>query len=80
MLEVVPYALLICRKAEPNDGHYAIANLEKHLGDRYSLITQNIDGLHLRAGSSMENAFKFMGVSIICVAVWNVQMNYNSFT
>lgn len=38
-------------KAEPNAGHHAIASLEKQLGDRFLLVTQNVDGLHLRAGS-----------------------------
>ena len=52
---------LICRKAEPNDGHYAIVEAEKILGDRFSLVTQNIDGLHLRAGSSFENCYQIHG-------------------
>lgn len=38
-------------KAEPNAGHRAIAQLERQLGDRFLLVTQNVDGLHLRAGS-----------------------------
>jgi len=36
--------------AEPNPGHYAIAELEK-LGKLQAIITQNIDILHQRAGS-----------------------------
>ena len=39
--------------AEPNAGHRAIAELEP-LGKLSCLITQNIDGLHQRAGSSAE--------------------------
>jgi NAD-dependent deacetylase len=38
-------------RAEPNAGHVALARLER-LVPRLSLITQNIDGLHARAGSS----------------------------
>ena len=38
------------RKAEPNAGHYALAELEE-LGRIGCVITQNIDGLHERAGS-----------------------------
>jgi len=37
--------------AKPNPGHLALAALEKHLG-AYPLITQNIDELHERAGST----------------------------
>ncbi len=37
--------------AEPNAGHYALAELEQRLGDRFLLTTQNVDGLHARAGS-----------------------------
>lgn len=35
--------------AAPNDGHFAIANLAKH--KEIVVLTQNIDGLHQRAGS-----------------------------
>jgi NAD-dependent deacetylase len=37
-------------EAQPNDGHKAIASLEKQF--RVSVITQNVDDLHERAGSS----------------------------
>lgn len=37
---------------EPNPGHFALAQLELRLGiDRFAVITQNVDGLHRRAGS-----------------------------
>ncbi len=35
---------------QPNPGHFALAELEK-LGLVHSVITQNIDGLHTKAGS-----------------------------
>ncbi|GAW91872.1 SIR2 family NAD-dependent protein deacylase [Calderihabitans maritimus] len=38
------------RNAEPNYGHYALAELEK-MGYLMGVITQNIDGLHRKAGS-----------------------------
>lgn len=42
----------VVRGAEPNAGHLALAALERSLGDRFTLVTQNIDGLHRRAGSA----------------------------
>ena len=39
------------RRAEPNRAHYALAELEQ-LGAVSGVITQNVDGLHARAGSS----------------------------
>jgi NAD-dependent deacetylase len=38
------------RRAQPNAGHYALASLEERYGD-FTLATQNVDSLHLRAGS-----------------------------
>jgi len=37
-------------RAEPNAGHFALARLEDAIGD-FTLATQNVDSLHLRAGS-----------------------------
>jgi len=44
----------IISKADPNPGHRALAELEARMRDRgagFTLITQNVDGLHQRAGS-----------------------------
>ena len=45
----------MAKSVEPNPGHYALAQLE-HItsarGGDFTLITQNIDGLHERAGSN----------------------------
>lgn len=38
------------REAQPNPGHWALAAIEQH-APRFTLITQNVDGLHQRAGS-----------------------------
>jgi NAD-dependent deacetylase len=38
-------------KAEPNAAHYALAKLAKE--KTLTLVTQNVDGLHERAGSSV---------------------------
>lgn len=37
-------------EAKPNPGHFALAEFES-LISKFHLITQNVDGLHLRAGS-----------------------------
>jgi len=37
--------------ASPNPGHNALVELERRIGERFFLVTQNVDGLHLRAGS-----------------------------
>ncbi len=47
-------------EAEPNAGHLAIAELERK-GKLDLLITQNIDSLHLKAGSSMERMVEIHG-------------------
>jgi NAD-dependent deacetylase len=39
-------------QAEPNPAHFALAELEQRLGDRFFLCTQNVDDLHERAGST----------------------------
>jgi len=40
----------VLAEAEPNDGHLALAELEEQ-GSIRAVITQNVDGLHQRAGS-----------------------------
>ncbi len=39
------------RASQPNPAHYALAELEKQIGNRFFLCTQNVDDLHERAGS-----------------------------
>jgi NAD-dependent deacetylase len=36
---------------QPNPGHHALARLEGKWGDGFTLVTQNVDGLHRAAGS-----------------------------
>jgi NAD-dependent deacetylase len=45
------YRFGIVHRVEPNPGHRALVELERALEDRFTLVTQNIDGLHRRAGS-----------------------------
>jgi len=52
--------------AEPNDGHRALVELER-AGKLRGLPTQNIDGLHQRAGSSPELVIELHGT------IWQVE-------
>ncbi len=38
-------------QAQPNPAHLALVEMERHVAE-FTLVTQNIDGLHQRAGSS----------------------------
>ena len=40
------------RGASPNAAHIALAELQKNLGDEVMLCTQNVDSLHVAAGST----------------------------
>lgn len=55
------YRIKLCRKAKPNRGHIAVADMEKILGDSFMLITQNVDGLHLRAGNTLKRTYQIHG-------------------
>ncbi|HEX6970205.1 MAG TPA: NAD-dependent deacylase [Micromonosporaceae bacterium] len=46
--------------AEPNAGHRALVDLERD-GRLLAIVTQNIDGLHQRAGSSPERVIEIHG-------------------
>jgi NAD-dependent deacetylase len=46
--------------AQPNDGHRAIVAIE-HSGKLHGLVTQNIDGLHQRAGNSADVVIEVHG-------------------
>jgi len=47
-------------RAEPNPGHRALAELERS-GRLHAIVTQNIDGLHQRAGSSPDRVIEIHG-------------------
>ncbi len=51
------------KDALPNAGHLAVAELEK-LGKLDCLITQNIDGLHFKAGNSEEKVLELHGTAM----------------
>jgi NAD-dependent deacetylase len=54
--------------ARPNPGHLALAGLERR-GKLHALITQNIDGLHQKAGNSPERVIEVHG-TIHFVTCW----------
>jgi NAD-dependent deacetylase len=47
-------------RAEPNAGHLALAELER-AGFRTRILTQNIDGLHQKAGSNPDHVLELHG-------------------
>jgi NAD-dependent deacetylase len=51
----------VCRAAEPNAAHLALVALERTLAERFLLVTQNVDGLHLRAGNTAERTYQIHG-------------------
>lgn len=51
----------VCHGAQPNAAHTALADLDEVLGDRFLLVTQNVDGLHLRAGNPPTRVFEIHG-------------------
>jgi NAD-dependent deacetylase len=55
------YRRTVCRDAAPNAAHLALVDLERRLGDRFRLLTQNVDGLHIRAGSSLARTYQIHG-------------------
>ena len=55
-------------RAEPNAGHRALVELERR-GKLYALVTQNIDGLHQRAGNSADRVIEVHGTvhEVVCM-------------
>jgi NAD-dependent deacetylase len=56
-------------RAEPNAGHRALVALERR-GTLHALVTQNIDELHQRAGSSAERVIEVHGTMrrVVCLS------------
>ena len=57
--------------AEPNVGHRALVSLERR-GRLHALITQNIDGLHQKAGNRAEMVIEVHGTLhfAVCLECW----------
>ncbi len=59
--------------AEPNEGHRVLARLEQRL-PRVCVLTQNVDGFHVRAGSRNVIAIHGRGGTLICTSCeWRTQ-------
>lgn len=52
------------RDAKPNATHHAIADLER-AGKLVAVVTQNIDGLHSRAGTSADMLIELHGTNLL---------------
>jgi NAD-dependent deacetylase len=65
-------------QAQPNPGHYALAELEQ-LGQLQHIITQNIDNLHQEAGSVAITEIHGSRVKLRCIAC-NTRWPVDEFT
>lgn len=56
-------------QAEPNPGHFALVTLERR-GKLHTLVTQNIDGLHHKAGSDSARVVEIHGNirEVVCLS------------
>lgn len=55
------YRMGVCQGAAPNDGHRALVEMERLLDECYGLVTQNVDNLHRRAGSTNKRMYEIHG-------------------
>ena len=85
--EFYSYRREVVLTKNPNDAHHAIAEFEKRMVSQarnVHVITQNIDGLHQRAGS--KNVIELHGIlcllsvdSLFCYIAWyNVHLNLST--
>ena len=63
---------------QPNQGHYQLVKCEEHFNKnnkKFTLITQNVDGLHLTAGS--KNVIQMHGniMQIRCTKCKKIEYN-----
>jgi NAD-dependent deacetylase len=56
-------------RAHPNAGHHALVELERQ-GKLHTLVTQNVDGLHQKAGSAKDRVVEIHGTihEVMCLA------------
>jgi len=71
------------RDAKPNRAHYAIVEIEKK-DKLLGVVTQNIDGLHLKAGISKEKLIELHGnnskaVCLLCSKLYDIDVVLEDF-
>jgi NAD-dependent deacetylase sirtuin 5 len=79
--EFYHYRREVAFNSQPNKAHIALAKYEKicqEQGRKFSVITQNVDGLHKRAGS--KNVLELHGClqQVICTKCKIIEMNVNN--
>jgi NAD-dependent deacetylase len=55
------YRKSVTEAAKPNQSHYMLKEIEDLLTDQFALISQNVDSLHRKAGSSEERTYLIHG-------------------
>ncbi|MEL6558999.1 MAG: NAD-dependent deacetylase [Bacteroidota bacterium] len=61
VLKFYLYRKSITEFAKPNKSHFMLREIEALIGDQFALISQNIDGLHRKAGNSEERTYLIHG-------------------
>ena len=61
VLKFYLYRKSITEYAQPNASHFMLREIESLLGDHFALISQNVDSLHKKAGSSDKRTFLIHG-------------------
>ena len=61
VLKFYLYRKSISHFAKPNASHFALKEIEDLLQDHFALISQNVDGLHKKAGSSTYRTYLIHG-------------------
>lgn len=55
------YRKSVTDRAQPNQSHLMLKEIEESLKDNFALVSQNVDSLHRRVGSSEEKTFLIHG-------------------
>jgi len=61
VLKFYLYRKSITQYAKPNQSHLMLRDIELLLGDQFALVSQNVDSLHKKAGSTAERTYLIHG-------------------